>query len=143
MKKFFYWLLIAFLVAILAVEDYERRHPEPPIQSEVVDSVTTTEEKPDTAPTVRDSVVLRYQYVEVPLTPPPQNSVSTSDSSAVRETVTDELKVEKLGDDSVSISIPELVQDVGLQSLCEWLQRKIRQHLYHIKTNCCKNPRPC
>lgn len=106
MKKFFYWLLIAFLVAILAVEDYERRHPEPPIQSEVVDSVTTTEEKPDTAPTVRDSVVLRYQYVEVPLTPPPQNSVSSSDSSAVRETVTEELKVEKLGDDSVSISIP-------------------------------------
>ena len=50
MKKFFYWILIAFLLVALAVEDYERRHPEPPTQSEVVDSITTTEVKPDTAP---------------------------------------------------------------------------------------------
>lgn len=106
MKKFFYWILIAFLLVALAVEDYERRHQEPPTQSEVVDSITTTEVKPDTAPVPRDSVVLRYQYVKIPLTPPPDDGVATPDSSVVRDSITDEVKVEKLGNDSVSISIP-------------------------------------
>lgn len=106
MKKFFYWILVAFLLVALAVEDYERRHPEPPTQFEVVDSITTTEVKPDTAPVPRDSVVLRYQYVEIPLTHPPADSVAIPDSSAVMETVRDDVKVEKLGNDSVSISIP-------------------------------------
>lgn len=106
MKKFFYWILVAFLLVALAVEDYERRHPEPPTQSEVVDSITTTEVKPDTAPIPRDSVVLRYQYVEIPLTPPPEDGVATPNSSVVRDSITDEVKVEKLGNDSVSISIP-------------------------------------
>lgn len=106
MKKFFYWILVAFLLVALAVEDYERRHPEPPIQSDVVDSITTTEVKPDIAPVPMDSVVLRYQYVEIPLTPPPEDGVATPDSSVVRDNITDEIKVEKLGNDSVSISIP-------------------------------------
>lgn len=106
MKKFFYWILVAFLLVALAVEDYERRHPEPPTQSEVVDSITTTEVKPDTAPVPRDSVVLRYQYVEMPLTHPPEDSVETSDSSAIIATPRDEVKIEKIGNDSVSISIP-------------------------------------
>lgn len=106
MKKFFYWILVAFLLVALAVEDYERRHLESPIQYEVVDSITTTEVKPDTAPVPRDSVVLRYQYVEIPLTHPPEDSVATLDSSAVIETAREEVKVEKLGNDSVSISIP-------------------------------------
>lgn len=106
MKKFFYWILVAFLLVALAVEDYERRHPEPPTQSEVVDSITTTEVKPDTAPVPRDSVVLRYQYVEIPLTHPPEDGVATPDSSVVRDSITDEIKIEKLGNDSVSISIP-------------------------------------
>lgn len=106
MKKFFYWILVVFLLVALAVEDYERRHPGPPTQSEVVDSITTTEVKPDTAPVPRDSVVLRYQYVEIPLAHPPKDSVATPDSSAVIETARDEVNVEKLGNDSVSISIP-------------------------------------
>lgn len=106
MKKFFYWILVAFLLVALAVEDYERRNPVPPIQSEVVDSIATEEVKPDTAPLVKDSVVVRYQYVKVPLTPPPEDAVATSDSSRVRDSITDELTVEKLGNDSVSISIP-------------------------------------
>lgn len=107
MKKFFYWILVAFLLVALAVEDYERRHPEHPTQYEVVDSITTTEVKPDTAPVPRDSVVLRYQYVEIPLTPPPEDGVAIpEDSSGCRDSITDEVKVEKLGNDSVSISIP-------------------------------------
>ena len=50
--------------------------------------------------------MLRYQYVEIPLTPPPEDGVATPDSSVVRDSITDEVKVEKLGNDSVSISIP-------------------------------------
>lgn len=106
MKKFFYWLLIAFLAIALVVEDYERRHLVSAAQSEVVDSITTEEVKQDTAPVPRDSVVVRYQYVEIPLTPPPEESVSTPDSSAIIEHPKDEVKVEKLGSDSVLISVP-------------------------------------
>ncbi len=106
MKKFFYWLLIVFLLIALAAEEYERRHPEPPGQAEVIDSTTVSLEKPDTSPMIRDSVVLRYQYVKVPLTQPPDNGVSSPDSSAVGEIATDEVTVGKLDNDSVSITIP-------------------------------------
>lgn len=38
----------------------------------VVDSTTTEAIHPDLAPAIRDSMVIRYQYVNVPLTPPPE-----------------------------------------------------------------------
>lgn len=106
MKKFFYWLLVAFLLVALGIEDYERRHPKFHTKSEVVDSIITEEVKPDTAPVPKDSIVLRYQYIEKPLTPPPEDGVATPDGSVVSKSITDEVKVEKIGNDSVSISIP-------------------------------------
>lgn len=106
MKKFFYWLLVAVLVALLAFEEYERRHPTPPTDYEVVDITTTEEEKADTAPTPKDSVVLRYQYVRIPLTPPPENSCDSTGSSANSINEEEGIKVASVGNDSVAISIP-------------------------------------
>lgn len=42
----------------------------------VVEQVETVSVVADTAPVPRDSVVIKYRYVEVPLTPPPQDTVS-------------------------------------------------------------------
>lgn len=106
MKKFFYWLLVAILVALLSFEEYERRHPTPPTEFEVVDITTTEEVKPDTAPTPKDSVVLRYQYVQIPLTPPPEKCNESTDSSAMDKLEDVGVKVASLGNDSVAISIP-------------------------------------
>lgn len=43
----------------------------------VVDSTTTEIARPDLAPAIRDSVVIRYQYETVPLTPPPETEDTT------------------------------------------------------------------
>lgn len=106
MKKFFYWLLVVVLAVIIAVQVYDKAHVVSPPQYEVVDSTTISEEKPDTAPQCRDSVVLRYQYVKVPITPPPEESPANGDSLSAEEYVADEVSAVQLTEDSVAISIP-------------------------------------
>lgn len=107
MKKFFYWLLVVFLAAIIAVQVYDKHHPiSPPSEVEVVDSTTTKEEKPDTAPQCRDSVVIRYQYVSVPIKQPPDISPVIEDGLSSVEIVSDVVSVEMITEDSVAVSIP-------------------------------------
>lgn len=43
----------------------------------VVDSTTTEATIPDLAPAIRDSTVIRYQYISVPIAPPPEASDSS------------------------------------------------------------------
>lgn len=44
----------------------------------VVDSITSETTLPDLAPAIRDSVVVRYKYEIVPVSPPPESTDSTS-----------------------------------------------------------------
>lgn len=104
MKKFFYWLLIAVLLSIILVEAYDKHHTSPST-AEVVDSVTTTTQKADTAPQCRDSVVIRFQYVSIPVKQPPDASV-VNDSLSTGEMVNKEIEVEQVSEDSVALSIP-------------------------------------
>lgn len=108
MKKLFYWLLVIALVVVIAFEHYERRHPAASGhgQYEVVESTTTEEVRPDTAPVPKDSVVLRYEYVEIPRTPPPENRNAESDSTANNPTDDEAIKVAIIDNDSIAISIP-------------------------------------
>lgn len=108
MKKFFYWLIIAVLFSIIIIEAYDKHHSVAGDAStpEVIDSTTTIEEKSDTAPQCRDSVVIRYQYVSVPIKQPPDITSLGSDSLSAREIASDEVSVEKVSKDSVAVSIP-------------------------------------
>lgn len=63
-----------------------------PNSEEVVDSTTTETIIPDTAPVPRDSVVIKYIYETIPITPPPEASPNDSVTAPV-------------GMDSVSVSI--------------------------------------
>lgn len=103
MRKLFYWVLVIALIIALAVEEYEHRHPESPNSYEVVDSITTKEVVPDTAPIPRDSVVLRYEYVKIPLTHPPESTPGQSDTALITESV---IAPPNDGNDSVNIAIP-------------------------------------
>ena len=105
MKKFLYWLLIAVLFAIIIGQAYDKYHVSSPSSVEVVDSITTIEKKADTAPVVRDSVVVRYDYVTIPITKPPDAS-SDVDSLPNNEITADTISVVKVGEDSVSVTIP-------------------------------------
>lgn len=103
MRKLFYWVLVIALIIALAVEEYERRHPEPPNSYEMVDSITTKEVVPDTAPIPRDSVVVRYEYVKIPLAHPPERTPGQSDTALIAENV---IATPNDGNDSVNIAIP-------------------------------------
>ncbi len=105
MKKFFYWLLVIVLFVIIAIEAYDKHHAQPQSSVEVVDSQTTIEEKADTAPQVRDSVVIRYEYVSVPIEQPPDLPLA-KDSLTTGELASESLSVVKISDDSVAVSIP-------------------------------------
>lgn len=65
---------------------------------EVIDSVTTEEEVADTTPIVRDSVVVRYQYVEIPIQRQEQ-------ADSIPLTITDQVQVVADGD-TASVIIP-------------------------------------
>lgn len=106
MKKFFYWLLIAGLFVIIAVEAYDKHKYLHPSEVEVVDSTTTVEENADTAPQCRDSVVIRYQYVSIPIKPPPEGATARNDSLMPEEKVVREISVVNVTDDSVAVTIP-------------------------------------
>lgn len=75
----------------------------PASECEVIDSVTTEDTVADCAPIVRDSVVVRYEYKTVPLTPPPE--VASADSLVTRTTPQNDIVVVERGD-SVELSIP-------------------------------------
>lgn len=105
MKKFLYWLLIAVLFAIIIGQAYDKYHVSSPSFPEVVDTTTTIEEKVDTAPQPRDSVVIRYELVSVPITKPPDVS-SNVDSLPDSQIQTDSISVVKVSEDSVSVTIP-------------------------------------
>lgn len=106
MKKFFYWLLIFVLLIIIAVEAYDTHHISPAPNVEVVDTTTTIEEKPDTAPQCRDSVVIRYQYVQVPIKQPPDVSSIRNDSLPSAAVTVEEVSIVEISEDSLAISIP-------------------------------------
>ncbi len=92
------------LLFIIAIEAYDKHHVKPHSSVEVVDTQTTIEEKADTAPQVRDSVVISYEYVSVPIKQPP-DLPSAKDSLATGE-LTESLSVVKISEDSVAVSIP-------------------------------------
>lgn len=50
----------------------------PSSEAVVVDSTTSETTIPDLAPAIRDSVVVRYKYEIVPVSPPPESTDSTS-----------------------------------------------------------------
>lgn len=106
MKKFFYWMFIFVLLIIIAVEAYDNHHNVAPSNVEIVDSISAITEKPDTAPKCRDSVVIRYQYVPVPIKHPPDISTSGIDSLSSGEIAKDEVSIVKMSEDSVAIAIP-------------------------------------
>ena len=68
----------------------------------VVDSITSETTLPDLAPAIRDSVVIRYQYEIVPLTPPPIHEDSTL---SVPSPSPDTLTIVERGD-SAEVIIP-------------------------------------
>lgn len=105
MKKFLYWLLIAVLFAIIIGQAHDKYHVSSPSLPEVVDSITTIEEKADTAPQPRDSVVIRYELVSVPITKPP-DVASNVDSLPDSQIQTDSISAVKVSEDSVSVTIP-------------------------------------
>lgn len=106
MKKFFYWLLIAVLFVIIIIEACEKHNGKPPSEVEVVDSTTTIEEKADTAPHCRDSVVIRYQYVSIPIKAPPDGATAGKDSPSSDENLAGEISVVNVTDDSIAVTIP-------------------------------------
>lgn len=106
MKKFFYWLFIFVLLIIIAVEAYDKHHDVVPPYVEVVDSISAVTEKPDTSPKCRDSVVIRYQYVPVPIKQPPDISASGKDSLPSGEVMTGEVSIVKMSEDSLAVAIP-------------------------------------
>lgn len=106
MKKFFYWLLIAVLFVIIAVEAYDKHNVQPPPTVEEVETTTTIEEKADTAPMCRDSIVIRYQYVSIPIKPPPEGATAGKDSLSADEILSGEISVVNVTDDSVAVTIP-------------------------------------
>ena len=107
MKKLFYWLFAIALIIALGVSECKRHNPAPNLDSyEVIDSITAKVEKADTAPVVRDSVVIRYQYVKVPVTPPPQfgeGSASPADTDTLAKA---RINVVATDNDSVQLAIP-------------------------------------
>lgn len=106
MKKFLYWLLIAVLFSIIIIDAYNQHHSESASSVEVIDSTTIVEEKADTAPQCRDSVVIRYKYISIPITQPPDADVAKKDSLSSVEVATDEVQVKTVSEDSVAVSIP-------------------------------------
>lgn len=68
----------------------------------VVDSTTTEAVVSDLAPAIRDSVVIRYQYQIVPITPPPKDTDSLASVSMPQP---DSLLVVERGD-SAEVIIP-------------------------------------
>ncbi len=68
----------------------------------VVDSTTSETTIPDVAPAIRDSVVVRYQYEIIPVTPPPENNDT---SQSVSPPPPDSLAIVERGD-SAEVIIP-------------------------------------
>lgn len=102
MKKVFTVLLVLFLCALFffAGRGCTSGTAIPSSNEVVVDSTTTEVSVPDTAPVPRDSVVIRYQYVDVPLTPPPITGDTLSE-----EQRTDNLSV-TINGDTAEVAIP-------------------------------------
>lgn len=74
----------------------------PSSESVVVDSTTSETIIPDLAPALRDSVVVRYQYEIIPVSPPPK---STDSTFSVTLPPPDSLAVVERGD-SAEVIIP-------------------------------------
>lgn len=68
----------------------------------VVDSTTSETTIPDMAPAIRDSVVVRYQYEIIPVTPPPEKNDTTQ---TVNLPPPDTLLITERGD-SAEVIIP-------------------------------------
>lgn len=75
----------------------------PDSKYEVVDIITTDATLSDLAPAIRDSVVIRYQYETIPVTPPPE----PGDTAVIPLPPPDNVTVVEYGD-SAEIIIPIL-----------------------------------
>lgn len=75
----------------------------PNSEYEVVDSTTTEATIPDTAPVPRDSIVVKYVYETIPITPPPKADVDSQETSTPE--LPDSLAITIKGD-SAEVVIP-------------------------------------
>lgn len=73
----------------------------PASDCEVVDSITTEDTVADLTPTLRDSVVVRYEYKTIPITPPSE----VGDTASLFTPPSDEIAIVEHGD-SAEVIIP-------------------------------------